>query len=175
MGHEATAVNKQMMNALHMAVEEEHAKCVKEILLHTVDNETKKTIIKARDINNENPLMIAIKKRKKEIIKILIDEHKDFGIEQAEKMEIINFCAEFGNIEIMKSFYEDFRASQRYVDSSLHFAIRSNQEEIVKFLLKKGANVNHKDEENDILPLEFAVRCGHSRIVSILRKEKNLK
>ena len=174
MGHKAEAVNKQMMNALHIAVKEKQLKCVKVILSYTENNVKQKTI-KARDIHDEDTIMIGIKKRQKAIVHELLTEHKNFGFKDNDKKELMNCCAEFGDVHIMESLFTVLQVPKSLVDESLHFAIRSNQEETVKFLIRKKADINSRDEVNDILPLELAVKSGHSDIVRILQKEKSLE
>ena len=85
----------------------------------------------------------------------------------------------------MKSVCTEFQSHQfpqSLVDESLHFAIKSNQEEIVKFLIKRKADINckfslhsTKDEEYKMLPLELAIKSGHSDIVRILQNESSLE
>ena len=155
-----------------MAVKEKHLKCVQVILSHTT---RKADIIKAKDIHEEDTIMIGIKKRQKDIVDNLLKEHKNFGFKENDKKELMNYCAEFGDVNIMTSVYTELQSHQfpqSLVDESLHFAIKSNQEEIVKFLIKRKADINckfslhsTKDEEYKMLPLELAIKSGHSDIV----------
>ena len=178
-GYEVGVLNKQSMTALHVAVKEKHIKCVKVILSYT---SRKADIIKAKDINEEDAIMIGIKKRQKEIVEDLLNEHRNFGFKENDKKELMNCCAEFGNLDIMMSVYNAVQSPQSLVDESLHFAIKSNQEEIVRFLIRKKADINGKvslhstkDDENKMLPLELAIKSGHSEIVSILQSEPRLE
>ena len=78
----------------------------------------KRDIIKARDIHNEDAIMIAIKKKDKQTLKY--------------------------------------------------------QEEIVQFLIRKDADINCRVVNSDILPMELAVKSGHTNILKILQKEPKL-
>ena len=130
-GYEVGVLNKQRMNALHVAVKEKHLKCVKVILSYT---SKKADIIKAKDIHEEDAIMIGIKKRQKEIVDALLNEHTNFGFKENDKKELMNYCAEFGNVDIMESVYNAVQSSQlpkSLVDESLHFAIKSNQEDLL--------------------------------------------
>ena len=51
--------------------------------------------------------------------------------------------------------------------SALHRASSAGQTETVTFLIKKGANVNIKDEAS-VLPIHRAAQSGHAEIVKIL-------
>ena len=182
-GHEATVLNKQYMNALHVAVKGRHLSCVKAILDNLkkdVDKE-KKVVRKQRDINNHNTIMLAITKKKQDIVEELLEAYKKFGYESEEKKreerrELMNFCAENGEVGIMKSLHKALDDGHDLdLDEPLHFAVKANKEDIVQYLISRKADVNKRNEDHDILPMELAVKSGHEEIVDILKKNKSLE
>ena len=86
------------------------------------------------------------------------------------------FCAKFGDCHYMESLFEAFEVqdNESFLNESLHFAIKSNQEEIVQFLIRKDADINSRIVNSDILPMELAVKSGHINILKILQKEPKL-
>ena len=56
-------------------------------------------------------------------------------------------------------------------DTPLHIAVKNGQEEATKVLLKYGANVNEKGDNNST-PLHLASLYGHSNIMKILIENK---
>lgn len=91
----------------------------------------------------------------------------------------MNFCSEHGNKDISKILYDSFlkerviQDGQSILDTSLHFAIKSGKEDTVSFLISKKANVNHKIE--GLLPIELAIKMGHTQILETLQKNKSLQ
>ena len=78
MGHSAGAVNMERMNALHVAVKEKHLMCVRVILSYT-EKDKKDEVIKARNIHDEDTIMIGIKKRQKAIVDELLTTYSQLN------------------------------------------------------------------------------------------------
>ena len=171
-GHDVKAINKQQMNALHVAVKEKKYDCVTIILKNTKNN--KRDIIKDRDNNDEDTIMIGIRKKQKNIVTALLKEHRGFEFEHDDKQMLMNYCAEHGDVHIMRVLHKELQVSPKVINESFHFAIKSDQKEIVTFLIEEGADLNYVDDENKMLPLELAIKSGHSEIFSILREKETL-
>lgn len=69
-----------------------------------------------------------------------------------EIVELHNYCAE-GDLENTQRLIEDQHVpvdtENKYLDTALHYAARGGHERIVKYLLSKGANVNHCNSWNE--------------------------
>ena len=106
----------------------------------------------------------------------MLNEYKDFRFEDEYKKELMIFCAEFGDCSYMESLFKAFEVqdNESFLDESLHFAIKSNQEEMVKFLISKKADINSRVVNSDMLPMELAIKSGHTNILEILQKEPKL-
>ncbi|MBI1924736.1 sigma-70 family RNA polymerase sigma factor [Candidatus Poribacteria bacterium] len=85
----------------------------------------------------------------------------------------LHACAEKGNVETVTAFLEfgaDLNAIElEYGETPLAAAARSDQLEMVRFLLKRGADPNLADG-NWGTPLARAEKEGHKEIADLLRK-----
>ena len=59
--------------------------------------------------------------------------------------------------------------------SAMHYACRYGNAELVKNLLKYGANVNVRLRVSKLTPLYLATLYGHENVVRILLKQKGIK
>ncbi|MDT7879823.1 MAG: ankyrin repeat domain-containing protein [Candidatus Hydrothermia bacterium] len=77
-----------------------------------------------------------------------------------------------GKLDYVKFFYENgenLKVYDEYSDSILHHAVRSGNEELVKFILElKIVDVNEKDWKGKT-PLDIAIRMGLESIANLIR------
>ena len=170
-GYKVEARNKRKMNALHVAVKEKSLVSMRLILAKTPEKRIE-NIIKDRNIDNEDCIMIGIKDKEKNIINTLLNEHSKFGFDENTKKEWMICCADFGDFDIMTYLYEvlEIQGNERLIFESLCSAIKSNQEEIVGCLIGK---VIRDEEKNNLL--ELAMKSGHPDIFEFLVERFDLK
>lgn len=70
---------------------------------------------------------------------------------------------------------QDINAENDDGMTALHIACRSNNLELVKFLVDNKASINHQPEGYEITPLMTACSYGHMDIVKYLVEECNAK
>jgi ankyrin repeat protein len=77
-----------------------------------------------------------------------------------------------GKLDYVKFFYENgenLKVYDEYSNSILHHAVRSGNEELVKFILElKIVDVNEKDWKGET-PLDIAIRMGLESIANLIR------
>ena len=174
---EAKYQNKQQMNPLHIAAKENKADCVDMILkLTSAGKDAYKDlniILNQEDEKGNSPLCIGIEKKYDEVVHLLLDKQKEVGFQRKEGL--MNFCAKYGNIQIMADLYGFFKLTDNEdinVDYPLHFAIEANNKELVELLIKIGANINRNIGGK--ISVEVAIEKGHADIVNLLLEHKQL-
>ncbi|MFA6303283.1 MAG: ankyrin repeat domain-containing protein [Legionella sp.] len=79
-------------------------------------------------------------------------------------------AAKSGNLNVVRYIYENTEATiqiNTFSFTALAAAITLGHEEIVNYLLQKGANPN-ADEYDISSPLNSAIKCGHQKIIQLL-------
>ena len=174
---EAKYLNKQKMNPLHIAVNENNADCVEMILNLTIAGkngyEDLNVILNQEDEKGNPPLCIAIEKKYDNIVQLLLDKQKEVGFQRGEGY--MNFCGMHGNTQIMADLYGYFKLTDNgcvNVDHPLHFAIEANNKEVVELLIEIGADINRNIAGK--IAVELAIEKGHAEIVDILLEHRQL-
>ncbi|MBQ4875415.1 MAG: ankyrin repeat domain-containing protein [Rickettsiaceae bacterium H1] len=93
-----------------------------------------------------NPLITAVKYEHWEIVKFLVENGVDLNVK-------------------VKISYDDLHGRITFYQTLLYFAVRNQNEEMVSFLLEKGAKVN-SSVNKDIL--HVALQMGNKNIIKIL-------
>ena len=83
----------------------------------------------------------------------------------------IHEAAEKGDVATLKVLLERnpelINGKDFYGETSLHYACVRGHIDVVEFLIKKGANLHVKDND-EFSPLHFATGSGHKEVVSLL-------
>lgn len=131
------APGKSMDEALHLAVRNGHAECVRLLLAAGAD-------VNAADIRGDSPLFVSVQEGYGEISKMLIDSGKirkkdpDGGTE-------LHKAVRSKNTEYMRLLLEagfDVNAANSAGETPIHCAAASGDIECVKLLLAAGADVS---------------------------------
>ncbi|KAM9198587.1 transient receptor potential cation channel subfamily A member 1 [Dugong dugon] len=82
-----------------------------------------------------------------------------------------------GQVELMQTIMSDsccdvLNLMDNYGNTPLHWATEKNQVESVKFLLRRGANPNLRNNSM-MAPLHVAVQCCHDEVVKVLTEHRS--
>ena len=150
-------------------------KAVKEMIASGID------INRQNERNGYTPLMIAACLRNhEEMAKLLISEGADVNAKKVNGTGVFTQCINgvlwksvtLELAEILLSRGVDIDEARTSGGSqgftNLIMAVDSNNEEVVRFLIKNGANVNAKTRDGDTA-LSLAVKKGYQNIINILK------
>lgn len=132
------------------------------------------------DINSESycyqegafeiPLATAVRKRHREIVKLLLEwKCRTEGVAHAEGKSPLQWAATYGDIataELLLQHGADINHVGPYMNSCLHFAVISDQEEMTRWLLARG--VKFLENGDDRNALHIASIRGNYSIVALL-------
>ena len=132
--------------------------------------------INERDSNGSTPLMHAVSERKFEVAKYLIESGADLKVKDNYGYDVLIHAIEKHQIEIMKLLIDkgadvDSRDIQGNIPlfPPLYYAIGGKFTEGVKLLLKNGANVYAKtNEDNQKTILDYALYWGQMDVAASL-------
>eukprot|EP01080_Neovahlkampfia_damariscottae_P010211 gene10211-2631_t len=90
-----------------------------------------------------------------------------------EVVSQVCFAASKGDVEKLKTLFDEnpnFSVNDGDYDyrTPLHLAASEGQLEVVKYLIKKGADINAADRFRNT-PIQDALRAGHNEVVSLLK------
>ena len=131
------APGQSMDEALHLAVRNGHAECVRLLLAAGAD-------VNAADIRGDSPLFVSVQEGYGEISKMLIDSGKirkkdpDGGTELHKAVHSKN--TEYARLLLKAGF--DVNAANSAGETPIHYAAASGDIECVKLLLAAGADVS---------------------------------
>jgi ankyrin repeat protein len=156
-----------------------------DIILEEINNKFDlNQLKKLLDKTEENYLFRACRLYNIKIIKEILEKDMSIDIDQKDnegKTALMSFCLNANNInklnlEIAKIFINDRKADINVKDneskSVLIHACDTGHLEIVKLLIEKGADINHKDKLGLNALVYAAVRANNDSIVKILLENK---
>ena len=117
-------------------------------------------------------LILARENEERELVELFLALLENFILEDGILENALYLAIENGHTEIVKLLLKAGADIHANDDYALHWAVADGHTEIVELLLKAGANVHAKDDE----ALRKAARNGHMDVAKILLKaeEKNL-
>jgi len=136
--------------------------------------------IDQKDSLMQTPMSVALEEKHLEIVRYLADEFFQRNgilpdIEDKDGRTPLHIAAENGNLSELKNWLDagmdvNTRAEKNYEECALHSAADRGFLDIVKYLVKEGADIEARDIWNKT-PLALAVEQGRFDIVKYLVKE----
>jgi uncharacterized protein len=163
-GAQVNVMNATSMTPLAAAILNDHADVVTLLLDHGADLEGPSV--------DRAPLFIAIRARRPQIVKQLLDKGARAYI-QDDRWSALMMAAFIGDIEIVGSLLStdaNLNAANDEGVTALMYAASAGHTAVVAALLSKGAVVDAKDLEG-VTALMLAVNNDHPDIVALLRDD----
>uniref|UniRef100_A0A8C3XS48 Ankyrin repeat domain 7 n=1 Tax=Chelydra serpentina TaxID=8475 RepID=A0A8C3XS48_CHESE len=167
--HDINQLDKENRTPLHLACANGHS----EVVTYLVDNKCKLNLC---DNDNRSPLMKAVQCQQEKCATMLLEHGADPNLVDVNSNTALHLTAQTANISLAVQLLEynahiDAQNKEGY--TPLTIAITENHQEMVEFLLRKGADVHfplvvwHKVEKNLSLSL-FLARCLLLRITMVM-------
>lgn len=128
--------------------------------------------INGLDETGNTPLTAAIRRKRLDIVKLLIERGADMkqtsGYQQTDMPFLV--AVRVGATDIMQELIDHgapFAAANKQGDTPLIIAIKRKQPAAITFLLDHGLDVNERGSHNET-PLSVAAGCGAEEIVRLL-------
>ncbi|XP_065224861.1 uncharacterized protein LOC135848789 [Planococcus citri] len=130
-------------------------------------------IANGADVNGENgkPLLQAVQKNHKGILKILLQNKGTIDFKSDDGHSLLHIAAIMGHKDIVKVLIEngiDVNATSCFDITPLNLASRLGHEEIAEILIRNNANVNNIVNFDGSTPLHSAAVGGHANIIKLL-------
>ncbi|XP_059143881.1 transient receptor potential cation channel subfamily A member 1 homolog isoform X2 [Physella acuta] len=161
-------LNDDQATALHRAAALNHVGVVTLLV-------EKGARINRRDKNNYTPLLLAACYGNVETVSHLLDKGADYtAVDKYDKTAIF-LAAQENHLNVLAQLLSDGRVKRLINDSDcydndpLHVAAQKGYLEVVQCLLKHGADLDSKNEE-ELTPLHLAAKYGRTNIVRELIK-----
>jgi len=136
-----TLTDYDSRSALHVAASAGHLAVLNFLLKHGVS-------VHVRDRWDDTPLLCAVKNRRLECVKALLDAGAHLTVSRLQLGTDLCLSASVGDLDRIKAWRlagADLNAGDYENRSALHVAAAKNQKETVKFLLSEGADPNALD------------------------------
>ncbi|KAH9498505.1 Transient receptor putative cation channel sub A member 1 [Bulinus truncatus] len=163
------ALNDEQATALHRAAALNHVQVVAFLA------EKGAKIINKRDKDNYTPLLLAAFYGNVETVDLLLRKGADYtAVDKYDKTAIF-LAAEKNHLNVLTKLLADPRVKRLVNDSDcydndpIHIAAQKGYLEVVQLLLKNGAYLDTKNEE-ELTPLHCAAKYGRTNIVRELIK-----
>jgi len=118
------------------------------------------------------PLALAIAKKNLRMARYLIEKSADINIKNADNESLLMWAVKFNDLPLSK-FLIDCKLNINHIDgfgkSALSMAVYYQNPEIVKFLIEKGADINIKIGNMNLI--EYAEYKGDKDIASIIKNK----
>ncbi|GFO37455.1 transient receptor potential cation channel subfamily a member 1-like protein [Plakobranchus ocellatus] len=157
------AVNSDQATALHRAAALNKVEVVKFL----VDRGAR---INRRDKDNYTPLLLAATYGNVETVELLLEKGADYTVVDKYDKTAIFMASEENKLAVLQKLLSDFKVkilideSDCYDNSPLHIAAQQGFLDIVQCLLRNGADLDNKNEEEET-PLHLAAKHGRTNIV----------
>jgi ankyrin repeat protein len=162
------------MDTLIDALTQSNAENVQQILSSEHIN------LNQRDALDKTPLYYAIQTGNKSLVEILVKANAKWNAPDKEGMTDYQWAIIHGDLSIIEyldcqsnanhqSVHWDHKNNQGH--TAVSFAVQYNHKQILQYLLKKGASVNHM-HTNGLTPLFVAIMRGHTNCAQQLIQHK---
>ena len=158
--------NDRGSTALHFAAENGHIRIVELLLDRGAD-------LEAIDVDGDTPLMCAAIGGHSDIFKMLLSRGADADILNINENGVLHYAAMGGSVEILNLSLDrglDINAQNAQNQGGatpLFAAVYGNKQEVVKFLLEKGADIEALDS-HWLTPLYVARATGNVDMAQLL-------
>lgn len=133
------------------------------------------TDINAKNENGETPLMIAIRYRQFETIRLLLDRGADISAKDSDGRTLLMIASESGLFETVKILLDaglEISATDNEGKTALMYGVWSY--DIAKFLIENGASIHQKDN-NENIALAWALKyAAKESVILILQNGASL-
>lgn len=132
-------VNEEGVNPLHVACQEGWSDVVNKIMLKCQGDRDR--LVTSVDHEANTPLHLACESGEAEIVRVLLLQEADPTITKLHDVSPLHIAAKEGFVDIVGMLleYSEIKIDTRDEDfeTPLHYAVKLNQEEMIKFLLEK--------------------------------------
>jgi ankyrin repeat protein len=126
--------------------------------------------IDAELVNNATALWCAVYYGHLEIVKFLVENGSNLEVSDKDKNPI-HLCCVNGDLEILKFLIENgclIDSENSIGETPLIVACKRNNNDIVEFLIHKGANLNKRDSQKGFTALHVSVIMDNINLVKLL-------
>lgn len=149
-GADRTLANDYGVLALHLAAENGSLETVRELVNHATIN--------SLDLQGTTPLIGAARNGHSKVVRFLLDHGADHTIEEPPGIPALHCAALIGSLETVRELVNKDTINVQTKEerqTPLFFAVRSNNPDVVKFLLENGADPHIPNSFGEI-PIDFA-------------------
>ena len=138
--------------------------------------------------NDVAAIAIAVKNDNIAMVKLLDEYGADFDIKDKDGNSLAHYATKVGSIDMLKMFEKldndvdleqtnndvDLEQTNNDGDSPLHFAVKFNKPDIVKWLLdQEEVDINEQNNDNQT-PLHMAIKAGYNNIATLLIQHEDI-
>lgn len=166
-------LNKDGWNSLHLAAKEGHLDIV--MYLHNISP----TLSTTSSNSGKLPIHTAAQCNHSEIVFQLLssthnEETKRYLLVSTDNggTNLLQNSVTCGNLQMVKRLVDEYDVKIDHKDKlgreAIHLAAMIGNEEMIRFLLEKGANLNVQDYSDKFTPLHHAAKEGYINLVKYL-------
>ena len=178
----ATIYSNSRQTMLHVAVQSKNYEMM-EFLLNLVPRRARvssgDTFIDCRNLEGASALMEAVKAQDLKALRIILKHEPNFDIAEYESKEkAIHLAASTGNVAVMKEILNAKlklgmplgleERTEKVGLAPLHLAVKEGKMDMVKYLVKLGADVNQQSTQAGKTPAMFAASNEQMEIYKYL-------
>ncbi|KAI4459833.1 g9a isoform b [Holotrichia oblita] len=163
----STVTDNENVNVIHYCAKHGHLPAMHMLLVAGIE-------LDLLDKDQNTPLMVAVLSFKNDIVKYLIKAGANISFKGTDGMTALHLAAEWGNLESCELLVEAATNKQEYINcaddggwTALVWACEHNHLNIVKYLLRKGADPSLRDLKQNIA-LHWAAFSGCQENVELL-------